>query len=467
MDYCDDGNDQDGDGCNSTCQVETGWECTGATETSPDTCSDLCGDGVIGVSLGSDVYCDDGNTVDGDGCSMTCGVEDYYECSGGDESNASVCYDLCGDGVTIIMMGDEYCDDGNIMDNDGCSSMCEVETGASCMGGNTTSPDTCSEVCGDGITVGINDDLTHCDDGNLIDFDGCSSTCLIESGYQCVGGGLTTPDTCSSTDEYVDFFMDEDKAAATSITVGTVASAVMVGLSLMSGSYMVTMYSALSQSQLFLLTAKSDSYTPHYTKTYFEDVNFGIMSSEHANLYDAMDGRRLDSFHRTQGDENLATAGVFSESAFVVNFCLFFVMAVIALFHILLKLYIAGCVKKDNQSKLIDRILLKLYDIMTFSFYIRMMILTFPIIMLSSTAEIYEANIEGFKSELSFALAWIIFVGANLFVLFYVIHYFAYNNQPSLMTRELYAGLKEGKLNRSYELLSLLRKYAFIALVVF
>lgn len=37
------------------------------------------------------------------------------------------------------------------------------------------------EICGDGKNMGENE----CDDGNLIDGDGCSSSCRIETGYTC------------------------------------------------------------------------------------------------------------------------------------------------------------------------------------------------------------------------------------------------------------------------------------------
>ena len=33
----------------------------------------------------------------------------------------------------------------------------------------------CLEVCGDGFNFGINE----CDDGNLSDYDGCSSQCIV------------------------------------------------------------------------------------------------------------------------------------------------------------------------------------------------------------------------------------------------------------------------------------------------
>ena len=46
---CDDGNTTDGDGCDSTCVAETGWECTEATF-DLDFNEDFYGDGVHGGS---------------------------------------------------------------------------------------------------------------------------------------------------------------------------------------------------------------------------------------------------------------------------------------------------------------------------------------------------------------------------------------------------------------------------------
>src|SRR5437762_4280402 len=53
---CDDGNPTgnaaSGDGCSTTCQIETGWTCTG----SPSVCTPVCGDGL----LKGNERCDDG-----------------------------------------------------------------------------------------------------------------------------------------------------------------------------------------------------------------------------------------------------------------------------------------------------------------------------------------------------------------------------------------------------------------------
>jgi cysteine-rich repeat protein len=86
--------------------------------------------GCLGASCGngeveSDEACDDGNLVDGDGCSASCTVEPGWTCT--DET----CVTVCGDG---LVRGDETCDDGNLADGDGCSASCTVETGWTCEG---------------------------------------------------------------------------------------------------------------------------------------------------------------------------------------------------------------------------------------------------------------------------------------------------------------------------------------------
>ena len=103
-----------------------------------------CGDGRL--SLNGNETCDDGNTFSGDGCSSACTMESHTTCTyvfnEDMQYNAqsglysvdppdSHCTTLrCGD--TKINIAGETCDDGNINDYDGCSSRCTVETGFTC-----------------------------------------------------------------------------------------------------------------------------------------------------------------------------------------------------------------------------------------------------------------------------------------------------------------------------------------------
>jgi len=169
---CDDGNLVNGDGCSSSCIIET----FGA----------VCGNNITEIGE----TCDDNNVINGDGCSSLCQIE-----------NVTI---ICGN--NIIEAG-ESCDDGNLVNGDGCSSNCTIETPIEVCGnriregsetcdsdsqpctsngysGSKTCNSQCndfdacilSESCGDGIINGNE----ACDDGNINNDDGCSAQCIIE-----------------------------------------------------------------------------------------------------------------------------------------------------------------------------------------------------------------------------------------------------------------------------------------------
>jgi cysteine-rich repeat protein len=93
----------------------------------------LCGNG---TTEAPNEACDDGNLINGDGCQANCTVTP-----------------ACGNSFTEA---GEQCDDGNLISGDGCNSICQ------------------DEFCGDLLT---NDTNETCDDGNLINNDSCLNTC--------------------------------------------------------------------------------------------------------------------------------------------------------------------------------------------------------------------------------------------------------------------------------------------------
>ncbi len=153
----------------------------------------MCGDGIIQ----GEEQCDDGNLLIQDGCTG-CMIEALFACVG----QPSICSPMnahgdpaavCGDGV--ISPGEE-CDDGNPMPGDGCSAYCVPEEHYECEG----MPSVCEEKvgCGDGKI----DDGEECDDGNENDDDGCSATCALEESYTCEGQpSECTADASSSSED--------------------------------------------------------------------------------------------------------------------------------------------------------------------------------------------------------------------------------------------------------------------------
>ena len=67
----------------------------------------------------------------------------------------------------------------------------------------------CLHICGDGRRI-----QEQCDDGNLVDGDGCSSSCTIESEYICSGGSAVSKDLCV----HLDVFRPELELASNTLT---------------------------------------------------------------------------------------------------------------------------------------------------------------------------------------------------------------------------------------------------------
>jgi cysteine-rich repeat protein len=177
---CDDGNTVDGDGCSADCKSD-----------------ETCGNGILDVAAGE--LCDDGNTLGGDGCGEDCKS---------DES--------CGNGIVDKASG-ETCDDGNLISGDGCSKNCQsnetcgnniVDVNEQCDSGNqftaTCDPDCTFAMCGDGVKNAAAGE--QCDDGNNIDTDGCARCKIAKCGdgfkhtgvEQCDDGNTNNNDACTN-----------------------------------------------------------------------------------------------------------------------------------------------------------------------------------------------------------------------------------------------------------------------------
>ncbi|CAD8183516.1 unnamed protein product [Paramecium octaurelia] len=204
---CEDGNTYDSDGCKD-CRYSCRIGCSSCNYTTKEClscefpgftpisyyCKNLCGDGIVAVDP-SGFYseqCEDGNTINNDGCSNTC----QFQCqpttictscisnrceicaTGYYLSNQKVCIPICGDSIFVP---DEQCESSLILPYKGCQN-CQIKCQNSCLTCNTTELGClqcktgynridylCYSICGDQI---ITED-EECDDGNLIYGDGC------------------------------------------------------------------------------------------------------------------------------------------------------------------------------------------------------------------------------------------------------------------------------------------------------
>ena len=223
---------QPGDGCNQLCQQEANWDCT--TPGQPCVFIAVCGNGL----LTSDEACDDGNKVSGDGCSADCKtVEPGWQC----RVPGKKCVPLCGDGVHHRHREVRRRQRGQrrrllqhlsassrarpvprpaSRASSRCAATARPRPARSATAGPTrrTCPPAapartaCSTATApaarrpaprsrSAATPPEPPRLRHqlwqrqletgedCDDGNLVDGDGCSSACKLEGGFTCTPGG--------------------------------------------------------------------------------------------------------------------------------------------------------------------------------------------------------------------------------------------------------------------------------------
>ncbi|MBU1413823.1 DUF4215 domain-containing protein, partial [Myxococcota bacterium] len=186
--------DEDGDGFTGTNQVvAAGENCSDYSSSGIPWTAVTDGDCLDNPALPCSALSYPGNTEICDGCDNDCDND-----IDADDSDLAYC-PACANGIVDTGEG---CDDGNTTDSDGCSTSCTVEAHYVCNGepsvctcdvGWTGVDCSIAVICGDGLIVGSE----GCDDGNVLVGDGCSGVCNVESGWKCVG----EPSVCTDDDE--------------------------------------------------------------------------------------------------------------------------------------------------------------------------------------------------------------------------------------------------------------------------
>lgn len=147
---CDDGNIIDGDGCSADCQ-------------SDETCGNLIIDSPVGEE------CDDGNELSGDGCQANCRLP---ACGDGFVDVGELCDDGAANGTgegTCVCTGYQTCGDGLIEGNEVCDDSVDNGTGE----GLCVADCSAVQTCGDSLVQGTE----ACDDGNTDETDFCRDDC--------------------------------------------------------------------------------------------------------------------------------------------------------------------------------------------------------------------------------------------------------------------------------------------------
>ena len=444
--YCDDGNNNEGDGCSDSWVIETGWSWTGGSKTSADSWNEICGDSMRFNT--NSTYCDDGNKNVGDGCDNNWAIETGYSWTGGYKTSADKWTEICGDGIRFNT-NLAYCDDGNNNDSDGCSYNCTKEKGWSWTGGSKTSADIWHEICGDGLRFNTNS--TYWDDGNKIIGDGCNNIWVVESGWICTTSFTYSRDIWSL--KSILSFQEKLASTLNQIIFGIGAS-FNIGYSLLSTSSPYGILSMMNHYQSLYIVIVSGSYVSEGVFNLITGVNialfdFSFIKIENFNIFQ----RIYSYFAFNQTDSNLNKIGLIYGSSTLWLSKLILVILILVIFHLIfVPMHYAW--KKLDQRNICARIGKRLYSILTFNIYARIAIQAYITILLSWFGEINELNI---KTGIQLVSYWVNILICILIFTFYGLWILQIKKaHPQIKPKrqfyfiEFFSGLKNKTASRIY-----------------
>jgi hypothetical protein len=184
---CDDGNNENGDGCDENCQRECG-NCDDGDPCTDDSCEAATGLCVHAPTSGPD--CDDNSVcTDSDVCVDGACVGDPIDCDDGDECTTDTCDSVLGCQITPTI-----CTDGDVCTTDNCdpATGCEFPT-ISCDDEDSCTVDTCDPV------TGCQNDPDDCNDIIDCTTDSCDpgQGCLhVPDDAACDDSDICTDDSC-------------------------------------------------------------------------------------------------------------------------------------------------------------------------------------------------------------------------------------------------------------------------------
>ena len=176
---CDDGTNDTFSVCSHYCdEPKPGYKCNTINQTS--ICSSICGDGILIKNLED---CDDGNLINGDGCDITCKIEEGYVCKD-NQWNYSSCYKCA-----------EHC------------KQCLKDSCVLCQNGFSFFNGSCLYVCPEGTRKNNQNICEYC---NIENCSQCNVTAVGEVCLKCMSQlYLTDNKTCNDTCPSLNYFVEQ------------------------------------------------------------------------------------------------------------------------------------------------------------------------------------------------------------------------------------------------------------------
>jgi hypothetical protein len=255
-------------------------------------------------------------------------------------------------------------------------------------------------------------------------------------------------------------------AASTSIGAAFLMSVVYSAISQTNPQ---AFWSMINQFQLYILLPTVDPDIPDKIIDFLEGLGFWLFNFNFVKVDNFIVYREVEEFFacEDEDDEYLSSIGIESTWSLLNNLQMVFVMFIVIIFHLLF--FFIYYQFRNSQSKT-GKVVKYIFMLLTFTLYIRMMIESYIILLLSSASEVYNMRFDSYKSVLSFMISVLIIV-VQLLLLFasYIVARRAAKNdyEPKhTFLSEIVTGTKEKFGGRMMLFLHLLRIFISVTWIV-
>ena len=315
--------------------------------------------------------------------------------------------------------------------------------------------------------------ILNCNSLNWKTCSGSNSSVWVtwNSGYSLSSGNWNIQST-SVTEKATENANKQLSSTTASVGAATMGWSVLAGI--MNSSSIATLWMTINQLQIFFLLLLVGASIPESIKSVIKGSNFA------SNIYEIIPLRKLSiypsllrEFEFELQNAKLSSLEINYDSTIANTSPILMFLFLICLIHIWICLFRCFLLKfKDNDNwfvKFIIWITNKVFNLLTFSFYIRNVLEISQFVFISTTNEIFEHNTSSTDRLISFIFTIfvvVLYVSLWVFIQFLIFSDYRLSENEHNKLGEFFSGLKSNKKSRFYLTLLLLRRFAFIALII-
>ena len=301
--------------------------------------------------------------------------------------------------------------------------------------------------------------------------------CTVANCYTCTSGDMARWQICDSgyviadSDCEVDEVAEEVESAMTmSQTATGVAMAAGMAVSALTMSSPQWMWFMVNQLQLMMLLPLTGAFMPKSILDYLSGMTFVNFNFDFIPVHwIPMVNPLFEEYGYEHNNSYLKEVGVESGNTFINNFQLLLTFTMLISLHLMWSIFYK-CTEKVDENKWSRKLAVKLMELFMLAIYLRTLVQSHQVLLLSSSREIYELNLTSFKFIISFVFAMFTFLVSNLLVLLMCRQWFKARDMGNFTRQkyflEFFNGIKENPAWRIYLFLNYGRRTFLILSVI-